>query len=317
MNVPNELQVAAPIAQPQVRTSPQHLLVTLLGDYWYGRQEHLPSAAIVRLLEEFDVSEASGRAALSRLMRRGLLESSKIGRRTYYGLTAHTTTKVAEGARRVMAFGVSERPWDEGWTIASFSVPEEHRDVRHLLRSRLRWLGFAPLFDGVWVSPHASLEEVSTELAELEISSLTVARAQQIAGPRAPISAWDLEDLREAYDRFITETRPLVQRVAAGDVGAAEALVARTKIMDAWRTFPSLDPDLPQQVLPTDWPRTSSRAIFGELYDALGPLAEIRVQQVVGEFAPDLVPLVGHHNSSQLIGSAALSAADSAQSEST
>ncbi|HEY3240474.1 MAG TPA: hypothetical protein VGL92_12965, partial [Acidimicrobiia bacterium] len=55
--------------------SPRHLLLTLLGDYWFGRTEHLPSAALVRLLEEFGVSATAARTALSRLARRGLLES--------------------------------------------------------------------------------------------------------------------------------------------------------------------------------------------------------------------------------------------------
>lgn len=66
---------------------PQRLLITLLGDYWYDHGEHIPSAALVQLLAEFGVSDAGSRAALSRLARRGLLVSSKSGRRTFYGLS--------------------------------------------------------------------------------------------------------------------------------------------------------------------------------------------------------------------------------------
>ena len=71
------------LPRSQVGTNPQHLLITLLGDYWYGRTEHLPSAALVELLAEFDISEPSARAALNRLTKRGLLLSSKRGRNTY------------------------------------------------------------------------------------------------------------------------------------------------------------------------------------------------------------------------------------------
>ncbi|WP_326709836.1 MULTISPECIES: hypothetical protein [unclassified Streptomyces] len=39
--------------------------------------------------------------------------------------------------------------------MAAFSIPEQQRHVRHRVRSYLRWLGFAPLFDGLWVSAHA------------------------------------------------------------------------------------------------------------------------------------------------------------------
>src|SRR5690242_729440 len=73
------------LPRAQAGGRPQHLLVTMLGDYWFERREHLPSAALVDLLAEFDISEAGARAALSRLARRGLLESSKRGRHTAYG----------------------------------------------------------------------------------------------------------------------------------------------------------------------------------------------------------------------------------------
>src|SRR5919108_6460011 len=58
---------------------PPRLLLTLLGDYWWQREEQLPSAALVALLTEFGVSDTAARAALSRLVRRGLLVTSKHG----------------------------------------------------------------------------------------------------------------------------------------------------------------------------------------------------------------------------------------------
>ncbi|SHN41896.1 PaaX family transcriptional regulator [Cryptosporangium aurantiacum] len=288
-----------PLPRRQAGTSPQHLLVTLLGDYWNGRREHLPSAALVALVEEFDVGEVSARAALRRLARRGVLESSKVGRNTYYGLSASATRTIVQSSSRIVQLGAGEQSWDGVWTLATFSLPEEQRDLRHLLRSRLRWLGFAPLFDGVWVSPRASTDEVREFLDELEISSAAVLRAEQAVGTPL-ISAWDLGEIRHAYDAFLADTSPLRERLDGGDVGSAEALIARTRLMDVWRTFPALDPDLPEEVLPADWPRRRARAVFGELYDALGPLAEARVRQVLARFDATLAPLVAHHTTADL-----------------
>ena len=50
----------------QAGGQPQHLLVTLLGDYWFGQREQLPSAGLVDLLAEFGISAAGARAALGR-----------------------------------------------------------------------------------------------------------------------------------------------------------------------------------------------------------------------------------------------------------
>jgi phenylacetic acid degradation operon negative regulatory protein len=153
---------------------PRHLLVTLLGDYWWDRAEYLPSAALVGLASEFGVTPAAARAALSRLRRRGLLSSSKTGRRTSYGLTQRARLVLAEGRDRIMAFGRRSEPWDGRWTVAAFSVPEAQRALRHVLRTRLLWLGFAPLYDGMWVSPHDSVGPALEVLGDLKVERATV-----------------------------------------------------------------------------------------------------------------------------------------------
>lgn len=290
------------LPRTQSGPQPQHLLVTLLGDYWYERDEHLPSAALVALLGEFGISAVAARAALSRLARRGLLESSKAGRRTYYGLTPRAADVLRDGGRRIMGFGTGARSWDGQWRVAVFSVPEEQRDVRHAARTRLRWLGFAPLYDGVWISPRDAADEAARVLAELGVHSYTVLTARvppRVPQGAGPLAAWDLGELERRYDRFVAERAELLARTRAGAVGAAEALPARTAVMDTWRHFPNLDPELPAELLPAGWPRGRARAVFAELYDTLGPLAEIRVRQLVARFSPELAPLVRHHTAAR------------------
>jgi phenylacetic acid degradation operon negative regulatory protein len=287
----------------QVGAPPQHLITTLLGDYWISRPEQLPSAALVRLAEEFGVSAVAARAALSRLTKRELLESSRIGRRTYYRLTDRAAAVLLEGRQRIMSFGLAQGAWDGTWAMAAFSISEDQRDLRHALRARLRWLGFAPLYDGLWVSPTASADSAAAVLAELGIPMSTVFRAEalRVAGMRAPQEAWDFDQLRRTYEGFVAGYSPLLERVRRGVVGASEALVARTGIMDTWRTFPNHDPDLPAELLPADWPRAAARDLFVEVYDTLGPLAEFRVKQIVAEFEPGLAELVAHHRTSSIL----------------
>jgi phenylacetic acid degradation operon negative regulatory protein len=288
----------------QVGAPPQHLITTLLGDYWISRPEQLPSAALVRLTEEFGVSAVAARAALSRLARRELLESSKVGRRTYYRLTDRAAEVLSDGRQRIMSFGLDQGAWDGTWVVAAFSIAEEQRDLRHSLRARLRWLGFAPLYDGLWVSPTADAGSAAAVLTELEVPMSTVFRAKaldDLAGMRAPQQAWDFDQLRRTYEGFAAQYAPLLARVRKGAVGASEALVERTGIMDTWRTFPNHDPDLPAELLPADWPRAAARGVFVEIYDTLGPLAEFRVKQIVAEFEPELAGLVAHHRTSSIL----------------
>jgi phenylacetic acid degradation operon negative regulatory protein len=283
---------------------PQHLLITLLGDYWYGQTRRLPSAALVALLGEFGISQVAARAALSRLARRGLLEVSKEGRRTFYGLTERASTVLSDGVQRIMSFGMTARKWDGSWRLAIFSVPEDQRDLRHAARTQLRWLGFAPLYDGVWISPHHVAAEAARELAGLGVKSYSVMAAQASADvPQGldPLDAWDLAELRARYDRFVDEREELLRRAREGEVSTAEALLARTDVMDTWRHFPNLDPELPMELLPADWPRKRAHDMFAQLYDHLGPLAEIRVRQIVMRFSEELGGLVKHHTTRSVI----------------
>src|SRR4029450_11094966 len=100
----------ADVNLPRIQTgaNPQHLIVTLLGDYWFGRKEHLPSAALVALANEFEITSTSARAALSRLARRGLLDSSRDGRRTFYGFTSRAERGVQEGVAGLGGFGIGD-----------------------------------------------------------------------------------------------------------------------------------------------------------------------------------------------------------------
>jgi phenylacetic acid degradation operon negative regulatory protein len=205
-------------------------------------------------------------------------------------LTPRAERVLNEGFARIVGFGLDDRPWDGSWSVVIFSVPEDQRDVRHVLRTRLRWLGFAPLYDGAWVSPRADGDDTTALLEELGVASATVfvGRVEHAINGGDPLSAWDLGELRASYEAFVDEFGPLLERVDEGDVGAAEAMVARTRVMDVWRQFPNLDPELPEDVLPSGWPRRDAQAIFARVYDALGPLAEMRFQQILTEHEPGL-----------------------------
>ena len=304
--VGDEAEAGPDLPRPQAGAQPQHLLVTLLGDYWLGRPEHLPSTGLVALVGEFGVSGTSARAALSRLARRGVLASSKRGRNTFYGLHPGAEALLRRGGTRIVSFGLGDaEPWEGFWTVVIFSVPEDRRDVRHALRTRLRWQGFASRYDGVWISPRAVADVAAGILADLGVEDATVLRAQALhplpGAPGHPLAAWDLDALRRDYEDFVAEFSPLRDRVRRGRVDAAEALVQRTAVMDAWRRFPTRDPELPPELLPPQWPRQRDREIFVDVYDALGPLAEFRFRQLLAETAPELADLARHHRTMTML----------------
>lgn len=278
------------------------LLTTVLGDYWFDRDDFIPSASLVSVLEEFAVSPDATRAALSRLRREGRLERRKDGRRTSYRLALAWRATAATRARALARFGTATAPWDGTWVTVAFSMPESERVRRSTLRGRLRALRMAPLVDGVWISPRPIAERVAVVLSELDVPTAVVLEATEIPRPGGmrPVDAWDLEALAARLDGFGARVDALGARVADGSLGASEALVVRTDLMARWRSLVVDDPRLPDALLPPSWPLRPLRARFAEVYDALGPLAELRVRQLAG-VAPDDHGGPWHHRLDDLL----------------
>ncbi|MBO9579016.1 MAG: PaaX family transcriptional regulator [Microbacteriaceae bacterium] len=277
--------------------SPTSLLLMLFGDYWLERSLPLPSAALVSLLADFDVSEVAARAALSRMVKNHLLTSSRAGRNTSYLPTPRTVGVLRSALKRMEEFGLEDRPWDGIWSVVVFDAPERNRALREAIRSRLRWLGFAPLAEGVWISPRGRHEVAINELAELglrDATALTATVPLAGAGARRPQEAWDLEALSEEYHRFIDEAERLTSAVEAGRFDPTQALVQRTRFADDWIELASSDPDLPRELLPEDWPRGRARSAFVSTHGALGARAIERVVAAIEASAPDLAQLVVH-----------------------
>jgi phenylacetic acid degradation operon negative regulatory protein len=278
----------------QAGNAPQGLAVTLLADYTLSTRASLPSAAIVALLAEAGVSHAGARAAISRLARRGVLEGSRQGRNSSYRLADGAALVLSTGGRTIVSWADST-VWDQQWTLIAFSLPRDEVVARRELRSRLRWLGYAPLYDGLWISPRQLTEHTRTRLARLAFGTMTVFRARHVdldsTIGRDPIDAWDTTAIAEQYDAFIRQWNPLPPRMNAAGITGAEAVRARTEVMDSYRRLPILDPQLPSQLLPPDWPREPARRLFAEVYDGLAVPAQDYVRAVASRFTTE--PLTG------------------------
>lgn len=270
------------------RASPVRLVLTIFGDYWWHVREPLPTGALVAALTDLGLKEAAARATLTRMTRNGLLDAERAGRRTTHRLTERAVGVVDEEARWLDEFGVDEQPWDGLWSVLAFSIPESRRATRHLARSRLKWLGFAPLYDGVWICPRDRAAEAMAQLRELEVADVTAMRAQlETSIPGGPQSAWDLTGVADRYRAFAAE-------VAAADPAAlpADAFVDRTRLMLAWQAFRVLDTGIPGELVPATWPRVATRHAWALRYNALGPAAEQRMRHYLSEISADLAPLV-------------------------
>jgi phenylacetic acid degradation operon negative regulatory protein len=284
--------------------SPQSLAVTLLADYTLRTRAAVPSGAIVALLGEFGVTPAAGRTAISRLARRGVLRSSRQGRNSSYRLSDPAAVNLSLSGHSIVAFTEQAEKWDGSWTVISFSLPEGRGAERRALRGRLRWLGYAPLYDGLWLSPRPFTPRAREELAGVGPGSLTVFRAQHVelesTSRRDPLDAWDVDAIAEEYTSFLDRWSPLLDRMEAGEVSGVEAVCARTEVMDTYRRFHVLDPRLPMRCMPPGWRREQVRDVFTAVYDGLAETAQEHVRAVAALSSAG-VGGIGAHTTADLL----------------
>ncbi|WP_433533838.1 PaaX family transcriptional regulator [Micromonospora sp. CA-249363] len=293
------------VPRAQVGSSPQHLLATVLGEYLDSADADLPSAAVIAILREFGVSESSARAALSRLVKRGLIAMRASRRPPVYHLTSGAIARHRARMRQFLTFGAQPPHWTGDWVLATFSIPNSGQASRHAVRRALGALRFAGLYDSVWIRPGSDAAPARRALSELLDDvrgarwSVMHVRFDEESGPHGPAAAYDLTALASAYSAFIQRYARLRVAVRSNEVGPAQALVARTSAMDSWRRFADIDPDLPDHLLPTPWPRQEARDTFLEVHSALGALAQARLVEVATPHWPDAAVWITHFEASE------------------
>jgi phenylacetic acid degradation operon negative regulatory protein len=235
------------------------LLLTILGEYVLPRSEPVWQETLVAALVSVGYTSQAARQALARSIRDGWLQSSRVGRRARLSLSSQTAGLLRTGAERIYSFG-AEWAWDGRWLVLVLRVPEQRREVRHHLRTRLAWAGLGSLGGGVWLTPHvereaelldAVLGAPAAEATSFVASLGALGRAEDVAA-----AAWDLERVREGYQAFIDDFRAI--RPSSGE----PYFRMQTLLVHAWRKFPLLDPDLPAELLPSGWPRMRAHDLF-------------------------------------------------------
>jgi phenylacetic acid degradation operon negative regulatory protein len=261
------------VADELFERRPQSLVVTLLGAYVYPDDRPVWSGGLVRLLGELGFSEGAARVALARLTRRELLERRREGRLVHYLITRRTAALLGEGERRIFALGREIRA-PAKWTLVWHAIPEEGRLERARLSRRLRFLGFGSPQDGLWLAPHDRRREVAALLDELGVAghaTVLIARSARSAAAEPLVArAWDAAGLAARYRAFVEA----FARYERDGLGEPDAFLVRTRLAHAFRQFPSLDPELPDDVASTDGQRDRAVALFHALYESLAVPAQ-------------------------------------------
>lgn len=250
---------------PAPARKPRQLLLSFFGEFVCDRDVRAPvrTSALIGTLESAGVAPSAVRTNLDRMVRTGLLVRRRLGREVGFELTPHGTAVLRKASARVHGSAPFD-PQGEGWTLVSFTVPEQLRDQRHRLRAALTWSGFGVLRDGLWIAPgKVDLADVTGAiLPELPAGSVNAFSATELDGfPMSEVVrvAWDIAGIRSAHERFL-------DRWARDDaMDGMPPVTARTVLVADWLALLRVDPRLPRAYMDPDWPADASLTLFRRL----------------------------------------------------
>ncbi|WP_344587126.1 PaaX family transcriptional regulator [Actinomadura vinacea] len=277
---------AESLDRPAPSPRPQSLMLTFLGNYVLRRDIAVFSGSFIEVFGRLGVGEHAIRSTLTRMAGRGLLARHRRGRRMHFGLTGRSERILLDGEARVWRRGAVNDDWDGRWTVLSFSMPESWQRQRHDLRSRLVWAGFGPLGNGIWIAP--SLVGVDQVIApggeDLGLTGRVKVfhgTAEEPTDVGAMIrDAFDLDGLAAGYRAFLDRwdrPEPLP--------GAPDDLARFLWMMTEWLGLVRVDPRLPVEHLPEEWPAVRAQEVLHRLRERYERGARAVADEVI-EYVP-------------------------------
>lgn len=258
---------------------PQSMLFTIFGEYvrHYGKEIWVGS--LTKLMGEFGMTEQAVRAAISRMLRQGWLESTKVGNRSYYSMSGRGKKRLDEAAERIYKVE-SNGKWDGKWCIASYTIPEDQRNLRDQFRKELSYMGFGMLSISTWISPNDLINRVKemteghgiTEYVEVfQATHFGWSESKKLVS-----KCWNLDEINHAYKEFIesylSEYEDFVEKMKAGqEISDSYCFVEKSKLVHTYRKFLFIDPDLPNELLPDIWLGREADQLFQNYYQLLHP----------------------------------------------
>jgi phenylacetic acid degradation operon negative regulatory protein len=245
---------------------------------------------LLPLLADLGISNSAARSLLLRMRRDGWLTSQRSGRAAKYQLAP--VLSAAEDRLDRHLRGASTA-WNGSFTGVLFSVPERYRSYRDRLRRVAELLGYVRLRPGLLIATTDRFDELVAVLPVQPAGSqlLRVTLALSADDSRRVVrQLWDLDGIA-ARCRAALATADLCTTAALLDpphgADALRAFAAAT--LPLFETTAN-DPDLPDELLPEDWPAPQLGAALGRAFAVFGPALAAYLAQHGVVKDPDSLP---------------------------
>ncbi len=282
-------------SRPTLRTG--SLITTVFGDSIAPRGGTVWLGSLISAMAEFGIGERLVRTSVFRLVKDGWLQSSQVGRRSFYSLTEEGRERFRVATHRI--YGEPVTDWNGEWCLLLLSNLEA--PVKESLRRECGWLGFGPLSANVLAHPSPDESDLEMTLKRVgaadDVVIMAASTKKSDASMRALArSAWNLDDIDARYEYFVTMFRPLFAALKrARKVDPRAAFITRTLLIQEYRKVLLRDPQLPQDLLPAGWHGTAAYQLCRNLYRGVHQAADDYLSEFMETADGPLPPPAGNY----------------------
>jgi len=257
------LEKIAPRAKP--------LIITVFGDTIAPRGGSIWLSSLIDLMHPLGLSERLVRTGVYRLVREGWLKSRQDGRRSFYTITDEGLGTFAEADSRIYAS--TPLTWNNKWAIVQ-TLPDATPGARKKMRDLLTWQGFGQLSPTMMIKPGSDTTTLKEVLKTLNLSDSSIVFTGDLdekTNKQSIITnGWDLHDLSTSYANLLDCFRNANTIISTPQ----DAFVARSLLIHQYRRILLKDPQLPNELLPSQWNGELARKQVAKAYCALSDQAD-------------------------------------------
>jgi phenylacetic acid degradation operon negative regulatory protein len=258
------------------------LIISVFGDSLSQHGNSIWLGSLIEVLAPFGLNPRQIRTAVFRLVKEDWLLSRQSGRRSYYSFTDFANRHYEKAARRIYA---SQREdWDGKWTVVIPAFVANNK--RDELRKELVWLGYGAIAPGILAHPSGMRQSLDETLQEMGLTDKVVvlmAETEELAS-RACLkqlahTSWKLDEIETRYEQFLQKFRPVFSTIKkAKNIDQEDCFLIRTLLIHEYRRILLSDADLPNELLPVNWPGKTAFELTANLYKAVhqGAMAYIK-----------------------------------------
>jgi phenylacetic acid degradation operon negative regulatory protein len=239
------------------------LIVTIYGDAIVPRGGSLWLGSLLDMMAGFRVEPGLVRTAISRLVTDGWFERTRLGKHSYYRLSAQRAAELAAATTRI--YRASDPAWSGEMDIAI--ITNADAALRGAHRDRMLQQGYGQAAANVMLRPRMNSVPDDPRPDPGDVISLVTRPEDETTAKAVARACWQLDELAAAYGKFLKAFGPIAQEIADGaHLTGAQAFQLRVLLVHDWRRIVLRDPLLPHLMLPADWPGTPARAMIAEVY---------------------------------------------------